>query len=282
MYLGIAIVVILAAVIINTSMAKARQEARTTAYEDLRKASAMQIAKMDKTEVELQSSLSTIDDLVANSQDPNFKINALFEKANLASNLAQRGMAGSATPTEKAVSPEQAKQYLADARAAYEQIVQNFSDHTLYYGRALYGLFQVEAQAFVLDGDAAHEAKAKEYLEKLRDDSRFNATPLQTIAIERLKNLDAMFTAVTFPPRPAAPARKIPINFGKPDQQPGPVGVELPPAATPAPAATEGTDNAAGQPDAEASEPKATEDSGAGAATEGSTEESQDAKPEGE
>lgn len=237
-YLAVGVIVVVGAVVISAYMRKARNEARIEAYEDLQKAASLQVAKMDKTEEELRASLSRIDELVAGNPDASFRINALFDKASMATALAQRGIGSVAATDAAKVTPEQAKQYLADARAAYEQVVRDYSDHTLYLGRALYGLFQVESLSFVLDGDAAHRAKAAEYLEKLRDDPKFNATPLQSVAIERLKSLDAMFTHVTFPKRPEAtpaPVMAPPVQTG--ERISIPLGPADGPAASPAPAA---------------------------------------------
>ena len=56
---------------------------------------------------------------------------------------------------------------------------------------------------FVLDDDPAHRERAEKYLATLRDDATFAGTPLQTVAIDRLNDLDEIFVTVKFEPRPA-------------------------------------------------------------------------------
>jgi hypothetical protein len=263
LYIGIGVAVVLVGVYIKSSMRNARLEARTTAYTDLRKARSMQIAEMAKTEDELRASLATIDDLVASSADVSFKINALLEKANMAAGLAQRALSES---DPAAGGAAQATKYVDEARGAYEQITREFRERALFYGRALYGLYQVEALGFVLDGDPGHRSRAEGYLQQLRDDARFNATPLQSVAIEQLKNLERVFTSVEFQARPSPSPTPTP-NIAP--MLPGPVSPEdatrsaPPPAASPepsaasdAPAENEGEEAPTGEPEAEAAAPE--------------------------
>lgn len=217
---GVALVILVVA--INAYMRSARAEARTSAYMDLRRASTLMNESVVKTDDELRSSLATIDELVATSTDDAFKIDALIAKASMAVGLARRGLGN----LDKPEARDDVRRYLDEARAAYTQLAGDFRDRSMYHGRAVYGLYQVEALAFVLDGDPAHRENGARHLEQLRDDSALNATPLQTVAIERLNALDDTFTLVQFEKRPAAPLPPVP----------GPV--QLPGAAPSAPGAT--------------------------------------------
>jgi len=217
---GVALVILVVA--INAYMRSARAEARTSAYMDLRRASTLMNESVVKTDDELRSSLATIDELVATSTDDDFKIDALLAKASMSVGLARRGLGN----LDKPEARDDVRRYLDEARAAYTQLARDFRDRPMYYGRAVYGLYQVEALAFVLDGDPAHRENGARHLEQLRDDPALNATPLQTVAIERLNALDETFTLVQFEKRPAAPLPPVP----------GPV--QLPGAAPSAPGTT--------------------------------------------
>lgn len=200
--------VILVGVIIKGYMSNARAEARMTAFADLRKYTSTRVGEMDKTPEELQSSLQSIDELVSSTRDREFRAEALLSKAGLGLQLAQTEVAGPAAAS-KGGDP---KKYLDAARSAFEKIKADYkSSSPIYYGRALYGLFQVETLAFMLDGEQSHRTTGEKYLEELRDNDAFAGTPLQTVAIDRLNALDDIFTTVKFSARPAPSPTPAPL-----------------------------------------------------------------------
>jgi len=215
-YLFAGIAAVAAVLIINAYMKSARAEARTSAYSDLRRAASMQTAgNLEKTDEEIRASLARIDELVDGSSDTAFKINALLDKAAMAVQLADQALVEPLDPgATEAQRRSRVEQFLADARAAYERITTEFASHALYCGRARFGLFEVEATAFVLDGDAGHRTRAEEQLKKILDNAALNATPLQTVAIDLLNDLDQVFTPVQFPSRPAPTPVPTPVPLG--------------------------------------------------------------------
>jgi hypothetical protein len=248
-YVGGGLAVILAIVAINAYRTSARAEARTSAYAELRKASSLQVAGMAKTDEEVRASLNIIDDLVSTSTDDAFRISALNDKAFMAMRLAQRALAepvGADAPA--AQRKEDVMRYLDEARSAYERVVREHADHALYAGRASFGLFEVEATAFVADGDTARRERAEQHLKRVLDNPALNGTPLQTVAIGLLNDLDAVFTQIEFPARPAveptpptpAPTTLGPLTPEVLQQPPGPD--PLPPAEPETDAVSEDTE----------------------------------------
>jgi type II secretory pathway pseudopilin PulG len=111
---GLAVIIIV--VFISRYRTNARLEARSEAFSALRTASSMQVGSMTKTPEEIRTSLATIDDLIAETPDNDFKIEALLGKADLAMSLARRALGGD--ETAKVDDPQAV---LDDARAAYER-----------------------------------------------------------------------------------------------------------------------------------------------------------------
>jgi type II secretory pathway pseudopilin PulG len=167
---GLAVIIIV--VFISRYRTNARLEARSEAFSALRTASSMQVGSMTKTPEEIRTSLATIDDLIAETPDNDFKIEALLGKADLAMSLARRALGGD--ETAKVDDPQAV---LDDARAAYERVISKYQDRVVYHGRALYGLFQVETLGFVADQDPARRATAEGYLTKIRDNPAFQQHP---------------------------------------------------------------------------------------------------------
>lgn len=160
--------------------------------------SALQIATTSgrRSDEEIKRGIQRTYQIADGAGDAAFKCDALMQGANLAIQLATR---------ENELNPE----FLPEARQGFERIVKEHKDQTLYYGRALFGLFQVEANQFAVDGDPAHRAAAARYLETIRDDARFTSTPLGTMALNQLNAIDEIFTTIEFasaPPKPTATA----------------------------------------------------------------------------
>ena len=204
---ALALVVIVVVIVSYRNSAKA--EAVNQAYQELRsRASITGPSGVRKSDQEIENSLAAIGDLTTRTNDATFRLEALLRRGDMALRLAETGSKGI-----------EAK-YLVEARGAYQEIVNGYQDRTLYYGRALYGLFQVEADEFATDGDARHREQAARYLKTLRDDARFNGTPFQTMAVDMLNELDDVFTLVTF--------AKAPAPSPPPEPAPAPGSAETP------------------------------------------------------
>jgi hypothetical protein len=187
---------------VATYLRSAKADTVGKAYLELDKASALNPAGTLKTNAELESSIKTIEQLLAQTGDDTFALDALVTKGSLALRSAELGKA------------EGARTFLPQAQEAFEEIVNKHKDHALHYGRALAGLYQVEAQGFAYDQDPQRKERAEKYLEMLRDDARLTHTPLHAMAVDTLNGLDRIFSTVTFPNRPVV---TIPERF---DPQP--------------------------------------------------------------
>jgi hypothetical protein len=185
-------------------MRSAKSSALDAAYADMN--SALQVAPSNnrRSEEEIKRGIQRAYTIASDADDPHFKCDALMQGANLAMTLATR---------EDALNPA----YLPEAKQGFERIVKEHKDQTLYYGRALYGLFQVEANQFAVDGDPAHRQAAVGYLEAIKDNAQFRQTPFESLAISQLNAIDEIFTKIEFaaaPPKPTttAPAATQPAT----------------------------------------------------------------------
>ncbi len=193
---GVVVVVLIA--VIGLFMSRAKAEAKAQNFADLTAAVQQITASGEPSQDDARRALESIDELIASAGNDDFKLAALLRKASIADFMANEV----ATDLEEGASDREVAKYLAEARAAYETIVNQYQDHALHYGRALFGLFQVEAHAFAIEPDPDHRNRAEQYLTKIRDDSRLNGTPFQMAAVSYLNELDNVFTPITFPERP--------------------------------------------------------------------------------
>ncbi|GJM26683.1 MAG: hypothetical protein DHS20C16_30980 [Phycisphaerae bacterium] len=237
--------VVFVGVVIFTYMKSARETAQDEAFVQLQKELSPGLAGIPKTNDELLRSISRIADLGEQSSDAKFKIDAIMKRADLALNAAVFGQGG----IDLAL--------LKEAKSAFEEIVRDHRNLPIHYGRALFGLYQVEANGFAVDGDPARKEAAEGYLEQLRDDSRLAGVPFQTIAIDRLNELDGIFVDVKFPKQPGSAVQAI----VSPSQPSSTVTIGTPkaegtPTAEPAQAQDSDVDAAADDAvDAEVAEP---------------------------
>ena len=195
---GVAVVVVVYA--ISTSMRSARSAQLDTAYEELNKAGQLAPGGIRKDDSELLASLDKMKQLASDSPNPDFKLDAMNQRGEVALYVAS---------LDATTSP---KPYLEQARDSFEYIISNFPDRKIYVGRAHYGLFQVEAGLFAIDQDASHKAVARKHLEAIRNDSAQAGTPLMMAALDRLNEIDALFTPVTFAKAP--PSSKPGVDTG--------------------------------------------------------------------
>ena len=193
---GIAVAVIIAVIFMYRETAMA--EGMERAFVELDQAAQLAPNGVPKTPTEILESVEEIDALAESTAAPAFRVVALTMQGAIAMSCAES--AGS-TPNEAC---------LAAARKAFTRVVDDHHEAAIYYGRALMGLFQIEANEFAVDGDAGHKAKAAQYLERLRDDKRLGGTPYQTRAVDLLNELDEVFTTVEFAQRPAPSLPPVP------------------------------------------------------------------------
>ncbi len=182
--------VVFVAMIIFTYMKMARQTAMDESYAELQKELNAAATSAIGSDEELHRSISRIADLGDQSTDPEFKIESLLKRADMALSVAISRPGG--------INLE----FLKEAKSAFEEIVQKHKNKPIPYGRALFGLYQVEANAFAVDADQSRKGAAEGYLKTLRDDTRLAGVPFQTMAIDRLNELDEIFTKVEFPKQP--------------------------------------------------------------------------------
>ncbi len=191
---GVYVVGVVALLVIVVAISSYRASAEVQSFQD-DYATRVKLSNTAPGGVELEpaailGNLEEIGRLADRSGSVEFKLDTLSLQASLALMHAEKGEGG--------INPE----YLSVAEAALQKIIKNHSKSTVYYGRALCGMFQVEADKFVIDKDASHRKKAEEYLDILRTDNRFSGLPFQKLAIELYENLDNTFTVVEFAKAP--------------------------------------------------------------------------------
>jgi len=87
------------------------------------------------------------------------------------------------------------------ARGAFEELRRRYPDNPLALGAALLGLASVEENAFLLDGNASHKEQADKLLSEVISYSLLtNVPPMQRMAVDRKKALDATFTKIVVVP----------------------------------------------------------------------------------
>lgn len=190
------------------------------------------------TPAEAAGSFATLEGLIADPPNRDFKMGALLRKA--------RSAIGLALGQEDGFHPE----YLDEAGNAYRELLEGYQQRPAVTGTALLGLATIEESRFATDGDLGHRAKAEEYLNRLVNEPQFKGTPFQTEAARRLQEYDGTFQVIAMAePEPLPPA---PLDIGG---EPRLEGDELiiPLHREPAPAATDP------QSAAETEEPQTTE-----------------------
>lgn len=146
------------------------------------------------TDDECRESIERLKELASEIQQDEFSLEALSNRAFIASSRLI-----------SAASGEVQMEFVAEAREAYAEIIERYSDRALEYGTALMGQAILEQTLFVADQDPAHRDRAREYLQRIVDDVRLQLTPLTTLASERLNALDEVFQPVTLAVRPTPP-----------------------------------------------------------------------------
>ncbi len=154
---------------------------------------------------EWEAGFGELDTLIANAGSRDFKMNALFVKASAAERLA--------------ASPDGFNEDVVNrAEEAYDMLLGEFSDRALVIARAQLGLVVVAENRFATDGDPKHKDRARDLLTAISENKDVQGTPLQTLAVAKLQELDDTFTRVVMldppppPPEPVGPAAPIAPN----------------------------------------------------------------------
>jgi hypothetical protein len=161
------------------ALADARQEMRALPF---------------NTDDEVRESVAALKRLAAENTEGPFVRETLRLRAGLA--LDRAGAADDGTPSTE---------FLEMAREAYEETLARYPQAVLDRAAALMGLATIEEDLFVLDQDPSHRQRAREYLERVRDDQALNGMPFQSIALERLNAIDETFVPVALVEAPPPP-----------------------------------------------------------------------------
>ena len=227
-------VVIVVLIAFTVYQAKAGKQELNDAWQTLRdtqRTSFFTQSGEKRTDAEITAGFEGFQDLAAAAQDPDLVFEALAAQAMIALHLSGMGDGGVDS------------RYLDTAEQACNALKDRLPDNALAVATALNGLVNVQADRFVVDGDASRKEKAREMLETLRDDSRFANTPFQMSALERLNSLDDVFRRRVLAPAPAP--EPVPATATRLEGPPVPSRAVLPPAGggtdsdAPAPAAGE-------------------------------------------
>lgn len=185
---GVAVVLVVYA--ITTSITSARVAQVDSAYDELLESTQIAPGGIRKSDQDILQNLEKMKRLAAESNDPEFKLEALIQRCEMALGLAL-------------TDPEGPKMgFLESAKDGFETIIADYPKRRIYVGRAHHGMFQVLATMFSVDGDLTHKAEALKHLEAIRDDAAYAQTPLMAAALDRINQLDSLFVPVTFPKAP--------------------------------------------------------------------------------
>ncbi|MCH7525841.1 MAG: hypothetical protein IID39_00250 [Planctomycetes bacterium] len=191
---GVAVVVVVVVVFGATYARRSQTSAQESAWRTL--------SQLTFDAIQADSSFQQVDQLIAETKDPDLKMDALMRKGEGAMSLALLQSGG--------FHPE----FLDQAESAYRTLRDEFPERAPVVGLALSGLATIEECRFVVDNDPAHRETAKGYLERLQNDALFKGTPFQTDATQRLLNLEKTFEIIelaTSAPDGAVPATPVPI-----------------------------------------------------------------------
>ncbi|NOT02826.1 MAG: hypothetical protein HOP29_19680, partial [Phycisphaerales bacterium] len=151
------------------------------------------------TAEDVDTSFKSLETLIHDATDRDFKMTALLHKGDRSLALA----------TDPAGSVNAA--YLDQAESAYEQLRTQYPERMPIVGTSLHALATVEENRFVLDSDMRHRDKARAYLDQVVNAPAFRGTPFQTRAAERIQNLDIVFRTVTIAEALPLPAPTITV-----------------------------------------------------------------------
>ncbi len=179
------IVVVLVVVIAFRMFQSSRTESRNAAASSIGGLSF-------ETPEEIGTSFADLDDAINSTSDRSVRLTALVRKGAVAMSLVGRD----------GFNP----QYLDRAEEAYKEILNDYTNSMPALGAALSSLATIEESRFVQDQDKSRRTTAENYLTRLQNGPMFKGTPFQTVAAERLLNLDEVFKTVEIAPAPPAMA----------------------------------------------------------------------------
>jgi hypothetical protein len=178
--------VIVAVVVVGYTLVKRSRDTSTdAAWQTLR--------GLSFAPAEADGSFTTLNDLIEDAPNRDFKMVALLTKGHRAMSLA----------LTDGFDPR----YLNEAEKAYRGLLEEYSDRMAVAATVLRGLAIIEESHFAVDSDLKHRTKAEEYLNQLVNEPRFKGTPFQTDAARRLQEYDATFQVIAMAqPEPLPPA----------------------------------------------------------------------------
>ncbi|MCH8241188.1 MAG: hypothetical protein IH897_01100 [Planctomycetes bacterium] len=138
-------------------------------------------------------SLDMLNSLTETAGDRSFVMGALIDAGRYGLELAAK--------TENHPDPELNEK----ARTAFTRLLSEFPENPLAIGAARCGLASVEENAFAMDGDLIHKAKAREQLLAILNKPEFAGMPFYRMATDRLNNIDRIFTVARFVAAPIVP-----------------------------------------------------------------------------
>lgn len=235
---GVAVVVVVVVVFGATYARRSQTSAQEATWRTL--------TQLTFDVVQADSSFQQVDQLIAETKDPDLRMDALMRKGEGAMSLALLQSGG--------FHPE----FLDQAESAYRTLRDEFPERAPVVGLALSGLATIEECRFVVDNDPAHREIAKGYLERLQNDALFKGMPFQTDATQRLLNLEKTFEIIelaTSVPDVAVPATPAPIA-----PAPAPAQTETPTSESSTPLSPPSlSEETEGSPEPETSQPESAE-----------------------
>ena len=172
---------------------------RAAAYEDIwRQKSQLSFEDAEKG----RKSLDSLASLAAGTSDSTFVMASLIEQGRQSLRLA----------VDVPFGPD--KEFNEKARAAFEDLRRRFPSNPMAVGLAGLGLATVEENAYLLDHNPDHKAKAESLLNGIIQNPILNGMPVHGMAIDRLKSLDRVFAPVVVvpPPVPQPAAEAAPVD----------------------------------------------------------------------
>lgn len=184
---GLIVLAVLAVVVVSNLVARSSAATAEDAWAKRKE------LKFETPEAGL-ASLETLKSIGETTSDRDLALACVIDRGNLALRLAQ-----------KVADPPDRK--LTDiSRTAFEELRTRYASNPLALAIALNGLASVEENLFAIDGKLEHKAQAQAHLTAMIENRALDGLPLQQLAIERRKTLDATFVKVklTYAPPPEA------------------------------------------------------------------------------
>ena len=174
--------VIVAAVAVTAVVTLAMRSRAATIEDAWRRKSTLDFASPDVG----RQSLQALSDMTSEATEESFVLTALMDQGTHALRLAQE------------VDEPPDPQFNEKAREAFEELLARFGDNPLAFVAAHSGLATVEENAFVMDHEPVHKQRARDHLTAITEHPGLHAMPYHRMAMDRLSQLDEVFTVVRF------------------------------------------------------------------------------------